>query len=94
VIDAPFRADDAAARRLAGLAATIGPEIEAALREVVAASVPTFATAAESPAASTVPAAHVAGLVDRLPFAGFAPLPFARRARSARAASITRYARR
>jgi len=60
VIDAPFRADEAAARRLAGLAATVGPEVEAALREVVAASI---APDADPLAASTVPAAGVATAV-------------------------------
>ena len=70
MIDAPFRADEAAARRLAGLAATVGPELEAALREVVAASMPSAAaSAAESPAASTVPAAEVARLVARFELA-------------------------
>ena len=62
MIDAPFRTDEAAARRLAGLAGTLGAEVETALREVVAASV---APRADPLAASTVPAAEVARLVDR-----------------------------
>ena len=62
MIDAPFRADEAAAQRLAGLAATIGAQVEAALGEAVAASV---APAADPLAASTISAAEVARLVDR-----------------------------
>jgi len=62
MIDAPFRADEAAARRLAGLAATIGPEVEAALANVVDGSI---APAADPHAASTISAMEVARLVDR-----------------------------
>jgi len=62
VIDAPFRADEAAARRLAELAARIGAEVGAALDGLVGASV---ARDADPLAPSTVPAAEVARLVDR-----------------------------
>ena len=62
MIDAPFRADEAAARRIAGLAAAIGPEVEAALEEIVA---PSTDPGADPLAASTIPAAEVARLVDR-----------------------------
>jgi cytidine deaminase len=66
VIHAPLRADEAAARRLAGLEATAGAEIAAALGKAVAASV---APGADPLAASTVPPAEVARLVDRFELA-------------------------
>jgi cytidine deaminase len=62
VIDAPFRADEAAARRLSQLAATIGGQVEAAVDKVISES---RAPDKNPLAASTVPAAEVARLVDR-----------------------------
>ena len=62
MIDAPFRADEAAARRLSELAATIGDEAELALDGLVRASI---ARDADPLGASTIPAADVARLVDR-----------------------------
>ena len=62
MIDAPFRADEATARRLRELTATIGPAVEAAVTALAAAST---AGDADPVAASTVPAADVAQLVAR-----------------------------
>lgn len=62
MIDAPFRADEAAARRLAELAATIGAEVERALDGLLRIS---NAPAAHPLGASTIAAAEVAQLVDR-----------------------------
>ncbi len=62
MIEAPFRADEAAARRLAQLEATLGSEVVAAVEEVASASV---APDADPRAASTVPAVDVARLVAR-----------------------------
>ena len=66
MIDAPFRADEAAAGRLADLTATIGAEVGRALDGLVRASV---AADAGALAASTIPAAEVARLVDRFELA-------------------------
>jgi cytidine deaminase len=62
VIDAPFRADEAAARRLAELAETIGADLDRALEGLIRASI---APDADPLGASTIPAAEVARLVDR-----------------------------
>jgi cytidine deaminase len=60
VIDAPFRADETVAHRLAELTARIGPAVEANVTKLVAAS----AEDANPLAAATVSAADVARLVE------------------------------
>lgn len=60
MIDAPFQADGVLAARLAGLAARVGPALEADVSAIVAAS-----AGADAKAGSTIPAPAVADLVER-----------------------------
>lgn len=64
MIEAPFRADETFARRMAALAASVGPAVEVEIEAIVAASVAP-ASSAGPLAGSTVPASAVAELVQR-----------------------------